>query len=107
MSVVSSELGVRTLQRRISVSLRLLDAVGEIYVSLTSVLSVRNPASDLRTTLRMEWTPVPVLVSLLGLVVLRRVLGFCSLSVSPAPPPDISAEQLTGHLDGVSDLTCG
>lgn len=64
MSVVSSEFGIGTLERWISVSLRLLDSIGHTKVSC---LSIENA---MRSWLNL----VPVSVSLLGLIVLRRVL---------------------------------
>lgn len=71
MLVVSSELWVCALQARVSVCLWLLDAVVELTVS-TSALRVevhRAPRGH-------EKVGAPVPVSLFGLIVLRRVLGF-------------------------------
>lgn len=72
MSVVSAELRVGTLEGRVSRSLRLLNtAVGRCHVNRLSFLSTRP-----FLPCRIEFD-VPVPVSLLVLVVLRRVLGLC------------------------------
>ena len=62
--VVSSELGVDTLERRVSRSLRLLDSVEILLSDLAQRIELNVPRID-----------VPVSVSLAALVVLRTVLG--------------------------------
>lgn len=78
MSVVASELGVGTLERRVSVGLGLLDTV-RVVVSVASFSSVWSMAKWVVVVSRREYRCVPVLVGLLGLVVLRRVLGLCRI----------------------------
>ena len=64
MSVVSSEFGIGSLKRWISVGLGLLDAINQTDVSRLSFENAMRSLVNL----------VPVSVSLLGLIVLRRVL---------------------------------
>ena len=70
MSVVSSKLGICALERRVSVGLWLLDAIVELKVS-RSYSHLLQERSNPR---QQECVSLPVLVSLLGLVVLGRVL---------------------------------
>lgn len=84
MSVVASELGVGTLERRVSVGLGLLDTVVVVGSADAFVHSfihrsihpsiVWRSASVVVWGEWWSWRSVPVLVSLLALVVLGRVL---------------------------------
>jgi hypothetical protein len=75
--VVASELGVGTLEGRVSAGLGLLDTVcRRVSRSFSSVLLISERAVGV---CREEYRCVPVLVGLLGLVVLRRVLGLCRI----------------------------
>lgn len=82
MLVVATELGVGTLERRVSVGLGLVDTVCALALvsSIQRLLRIILPVCD--SSVRWfgfgvrSWEEhcVPVLVSLLALVVLRRVL---------------------------------
>ena len=80
--MVAAELGVSTLERRVSVGLRLLDAVrvsSSASMSTISPISFAIPvtrlsAQGIRRLRAVLGCDVPVLVSLLALVVLRAVL---------------------------------
>ena len=82
MSVVSPELGVGTLERRVSVRLRLLDTVrGAVSAAITEYQvyrilkpSLRRKSYRIFVERRGGGSRVPVLVVLLSLVVLGRVL---------------------------------
>ena len=80
--MVAAELGVSTLERRVSVGLRLLDAVRVSPSASMSIISpisfaipvTRLSAQCIRRLRAILGCDVPVLVSLLALVVLRAVL---------------------------------
>jgi hypothetical protein len=79
MSVVASELGVGTLEGRVSGSLGLLDTVRVVMSVGRSHRSWLMAKSAVGVCGGEEYGCVPVLVGLFGLVVLRRVLGLCRI----------------------------
>jgi hypothetical protein len=88
MSVVSSELGVGSLERRVSVGLGLLDTAQDHIVSLFPLCRCPSCLMISPDALLLDYNDfgvvvnlrnrfhVPVTVRLARLVVLRRVLGF-------------------------------
>ena len=76
MLVVATELWVGTLKGWISASLWLLDTVVGFLLALPWTLILSRGALSCVAGLDRGVIFVPVTVSLLGLVVLRRVLGF-------------------------------
>jgi hypothetical protein len=72
MSMVSPELGVGSLQRRVSRGLGLLDTVSPLISHL-----VRDSSSYVWENLLGEGSDVPVPMRLRRLIVLRRVLRLC------------------------------
>jgi len=115
MLVVAAELGVSTLERRVSVGLRLVNAVcaialASIVLSPLAIarcirarlipragLSFRGSVSEVGPALEVC---VPVLVSLLALVVLRAVLRLCEKLVRRRIFQRMIAAR-TGHCDGL------
>ena len=84
MSVVSPELRVGAFERRVPAGLGLLDTVRATSISHCIFSCSPNIANNI---LSLELWPgdgggggafVPVLVVLLRLIMLRRVLGFCT-----------------------------
>lgn len=76
MLVVATELWVGTLEGWVSASLWLLDTVVGFLLALSWTLFLLHGALSWVAGLDRGLVFVPVTVSLLGLVVLGRVLGF-------------------------------
>lgn len=73
--MVSSELGVGTLEGRVSGGLWLLDTIGT-HILATVRRNISSICVGDRFWIVVSWWSIPVTVSLLRLVVLGRVLGF-------------------------------
>jgi hypothetical protein len=108
MPVVPSELGVGAFERRVSVGLWLLDTAGCEGVSATILLVRDREFSRMRAVGEVVdgIGSVPVLVVLLRLIVLRRVLGFCAVSILYRVDREMHWASLTGHCDCLDGESC-